>query len=115
MHAAAQKSGPPIRSPLVLGGVAGLIERLFQLPAGGLGGFPEIRARLLHEASQRERGKPKTFGVELNNRLAEPVALMQRLRYHWSVRFSAQFVAQSVEECNQRGFVRSCHKENGKC
>ena len=81
-----------MRSRLVLARVSGGIQRLFQLPAGDLGGFPQIRARLLHETGERERGKPQAFGVELSDGLAKPLTLMQRLRNHWRRRLGCKIL-----------------------
>jgi len=78
--------------------VSGGIQRLVELPARSFGGLAEIRARLLHEPRQRERGEPQALGVELNNGLAKPIALVQRLCHDWRHRFRLQFRADLIEQ-----------------
>jgi hypothetical protein len=76
--------------------VSGRIERLSELPVGSLGRLTQIRARLLHEASQRKGSESEALGVELQDGLAEPLALVQRLGDHRRYRLSLQFGADAV-------------------
>jgi hypothetical protein len=73
--AAAQNRRPPTRSRAV----PCLIESGFQGASGILSGTLEIRARLLHQAGQGERGETQSLGVRLKDGLTQPIALMQRL------------------------------------
>jgi hypothetical protein len=89
------------------------VEGVFQLSAGGPRRLAQIRARLLHETSEREGGKAQALGVKLQDGLAQALALVQRLSDDRTRRFGFELSADIIEQRHQRGFVAIRH-ENGR-
>ena len=78
-----------------------------------MGGLAQIRARLLHETTERESREAQAFGVELENGLTKPFALMQRLSHNWRRGFGFQSGAQVVQKRDQSRFVCLRHRQGG--